>query len=317
MKSNPTTSSWDFEQLDGMTQWIETNGGPIYALMTTGIYSNIQAYSQLALSLDGETVEKWQGTVQDTIGYEQCLTISRCWDDIPLGRHKARGLWRTNAGMATSLGLERSLIVWGSDVALVKPVKILALGDSITWGYGDPSFSSYRGPLQTLLTTRGVPYDFVGSLQNGTLSMDRFHEGYGGWRTDQLASQISDRIATYQPHVILVEAGINDVVQNCANTENRIGSLIDAIATSDSTCLILVSTLDPLLGTPWDAERNRVNAALPPVVLARQSSGIHVNLVDTGNLNAATDLFDAGHPNVAGYAKKAVSWNAAMLANGH
>ena len=193
----------------------------------------------------------------------------------------------------------------------------MPLGDSITYGYGDPTFAGYRGPLGSLLAARAATVNFVGSQLAGPGSIDRDNEGHAGLRTDELATSVSTWLAAEPAALVLLLAGTNDIVQGYTSTENRIGSLIDAIASASPTSKILVSTLPPFTDAGFQTERHRVNTALAPVVPAH--GGI---LVDAGDLVIATDLVaspdpNAGHPNTTGYGKMADDWNAAMQANGY
>ena len=58
-------------------------------------------------------------------------------------------------------------------------LKLMALGDSITFGSGSSTGNGYRGPLQTLLNGTNTDYDFVGTLQNG-IGIDPDHYGISG-----------------------------------------------------------------------------------------------------------------------------------------
>src|ERR1700687_5951622 len=46
-------------------------------------------------------------------------------------------------------------------------LKIMPLGDSVTFGTPDPSYGGYRHLLGTLLTNDGYSVEFVGSQQTG------------------------------------------------------------------------------------------------------------------------------------------------------
>src|SRR5690242_19344551 len=70
--------------------------------------------------------------------------------------------------------------------ATATPLRLMPLGDSITWGYASPSGNGYRGYLYNDLAGEGHSSDFVGSLRNGTMS-DPDNEGHSGWRIDQVA----------------------------------------------------------------------------------------------------------------------------------
>ncbi|MEM1444581.1 MAG: hypothetical protein AAGF84_00860 [Planctomycetota bacterium] len=48
--------------------------------------------------------------------------------------------------------------------ASADPLRILPLGDSITWGWGSENSFGYRGPLADLLTQSGIGFEYVGSI---------------------------------------------------------------------------------------------------------------------------------------------------------
>ncbi len=58
------------------------------------------------------------------------------------------------AGLAVSVS-----VASGAD-----PLRILPLGDSITWGWGAEFQYGYRGPLGDLLSANDIDYEFVGSM---------------------------------------------------------------------------------------------------------------------------------------------------------
>ncbi|MFV3464754.1 GDSL-type esterase/lipase family protein, partial [Mycobacterium tuberculosis] len=88
----------------------------------------------------------------------------------------------------------------------------------------------YRPELFQKLTAAGLPTDFVGSLRNGTLS-DRDHEGHSGWRIDEISARVDGWVDTFQPEVVLLMIGTNDMIQgyDVANAPARLGTLLDKI----------------------------------------------------------------------------------------
>src|SRR2546421_8132061 len=69
-------------------------------------------------------------------------------------------------------------------------IKIMPLGDSITYGQGSSTRGGYRLPLWNELRTRGFPLEYVGSIQSGPTSFDRENEGHPGWKINQIAAQV-------------------------------------------------------------------------------------------------------------------------------
>src|SRR4051794_38540486 len=60
-------------------------------------------------------------------------------------------------------------------------LRIMPLGDSITFGKGDATENGSRAPLHAWLTETAPPVVFVGSQLNGPGPGPR-HEGHPGWR---------------------------------------------------------------------------------------------------------------------------------------
>ena len=55
----------------------------------------------------------------------------------------------------------------------------------------------------------------MGTLQNGPAALaDRNHEGHSGWRIDEIHASIDGWLTTYQPEVVLLLIGTNDVTQD-------------------------------------------------------------------------------------------------------
>ncbi len=191
-----------------------------------------------------------------------------------------------------------------------RPIRIMPLGDSITWGEGSATTSSYRAPLFNRLTAgAGYAVDFVGSQRSGALP-DTDNEGHSGWRIDQIAASADGWLATYQPDVILLHIGTNDMNQNyqVATAPQRLGGLIDQILAARPAATVLVAKIVPALDATIQARINAFNAAVPGVVASR---GARARLVDLSTL-AAADLKDTLHPNDTGYARMAVRWYTAL-----
>jgi lysophospholipase L1-like esterase len=190
----------------------------------------------------------------------------------------------------------------------------MPLGDSITWGYASPSGNGYRGYLYNDLAAEGHAQDFVGSLRGGTMS-DPDNEGHSGWRIDQIAGIADSVLAAYQPNVVTLEIGTNDLNGNyqVSTAPDRLRSLIDQITRDVPTTTVLVGTAIVSTSGTEEAVRPGFNAALPAIVQGEQAAGKHVSLVDMSAVTTA-DLADQLHPNDNGYRKMADAFNAAVQA---
>jgi len=188
------------------------------------------------------------------------------------------------------------------------PLKVMPLGDSITWGMGT---GGYRSDLWQRFKADGRPVDFVGSQSDGpALLGDKDHEGHGGWRIDQISAQVQGWLTTSRPDVVLLMIGTNDVIQNfdLAHAPARLSALIDKITATVPNANVFVSTITPLADPAQEARGKAFNATIPGIVAAKQAQGRHVHLVDQHGVMTAAELTDGIHPTNGGYSKMARRW---------
>lgn len=193
-------------------------------------------------------------------------------------------------------------------------LRVEPMGDSITSGYQSSNGNGYRGPLWDELTEVGHRLDFVGSLRSGTMS-DPDNEGHSGWRIDQLADVAKSSLSRHQPNVVTLMIGTNDLGQGheVSTAPARLSSLIDQISETVPSASVLVANLVISTNTEVAAAAPAYNAAIPPMVEAKQAAGKRVGFVDMSALTTA-DLFDALHPNDSGYQKIAAAWGRGIQA---
>jgi lysophospholipase L1-like esterase len=191
-------------------------------------------------------------------------------------------------------------------------LRLMPLGDSITDGVGSTTGNGYRNPLWNGLTGEQFPLNFVGTSRAGTMT-DPNNEGHSGWRIDQIAAIANSSLATYRPNVITLMIGTNDLNQNyqVSTAPARLSALVDQIVADAPDATVLVANLIVSTSAPVVAAEPAYNAAIPPMVAAKQAAGKHVRFVDMSSLTTA-DLSDSLHPNDGGYQKMANAWNAAV-----
>jgi lysophospholipase L1-like esterase len=191
------------------------------------------------------------------------------------------------------------------------PLRIMPLGDSITWGVGTPGEDSYRTGLQRRLADAGVDADFVGSQNSGT-GVDTDNEGHPGWTIAQIADHIDDWLATYEPDVILLHIGTNDMFAATAGVNGQFGALLDRIHEDRPDAQIFVAKLIGLgtvLRTGGQAVRTAAfNDAIERTMATR---GDQFHLVDQSEIHGI-DMHDRLHPNAYGYAVMAWNWYRAL-----
>jgi len=192
-----------------------------------------------------------------------------------------------------------------------EPVRIMPLGDSITYGVGSSAGDSYRGPLYWRLAQAGVQVDYVGSMRSG-VSPDPDNEGHKGWTIAQLAARVDDWLTTYRPDVILLHIGTNDMVRGNQDAAADLAALLDRIAADRPDAQVFVAKIVGL-GDYDDiaAQRYRTyffNAAIPGLVA---SKGANFHLVDDSGVRGI-DMWNREHPNDYGYRKMAWNWYRAL-----
>lgn len=214
--------------------------------------------------------------------------------------------------------------------ACATTVNIMPLGNSITRGYGsgpnpeEANFNhGYRSYLDASLNAIGYNFDFVGTLLDGTQSgfdFDYDHQGYGGYRADQLLGVLPGDLSSTQPHVILLHIGTNDVAQrddgNYAVDVANVAELLDQIdAYDENTVVILAEIIDQ---NPNDSSYQSgavasFNSLLADMAQNRIDAGDKIILIDMYNLlNYTDDVYDWLHPNAAGYDKMEDVWLATL-----
>ncbi|MER6077901.1 ricin-type beta-trefoil lectin domain protein [Streptomyces sp. NPDC001833] len=194
------------------------------------------------------------------------------------------------------------------------PLRVMPLGDSITWGVGSSTGNGYRGPLWNQLAADGHPLDFVGTGRNGSMS-DPDNEGHSGYRIDQIAALADASLTRYRPNVVTLHIGTNDLngSYQVSTATDRLRSLVDQVTAAAPDATVLVASL--VVSTSGSEEQYRAayNQAIPQIVRDEQAAGKHVAYVDMSSLTTA-DLADTLHPNDSGYQKMADAFHRGIQA---
>jgi lysophospholipase L1-like esterase len=227
-------------------------------------------------------------------------------------------------------------------VTKARPVRIMPLGDSITFGTLNEEGGGYRFMLQDKLRAGGYRYDFVGGRHlaySGTYDVD--HEGHSGWETinypsSQVFGQFIDDGASgsggylidtagLQPDVVLLMLGTNDGGRGGSPATDRckrLFSIIDDIREKVPGVRIIVAKIPPFnhrappvpgyaSNDDWIREYNE---QIGIGVTARQAQGQKMSAVDMYSALTFADLPDVLHPNSGGYAKMAQVWYDGIVA---
>ena len=143
-------------------------------------------------------------------------------------------------------------------------IKIMAIGDSITDGYGVSG--SYRKYLYNELTKKGYSVDMVGSKGNNfmvgftdsetgeSFTYDDDNTGYSGYAIKEYPGRngiletlkSTDCLAKCEPDIVILQIGTNDVIDNhdMDNAHKRIQELIEYImANIPESSTLFVTTI--------------------------------------------------------------------------
>jgi lysophospholipase L1-like esterase len=215
--------------------------------------------------------------------------------------------------------------------------RLLPIGDSIT--QGGQGHASWRYPLFFSLGGAGVldlvgSRDFVfgeapGSNPSPALypdyytAFDRDHEGYWGYRTDQVLAFVVSSTAAAAPDVVTIALGTNDIGQSgasgTAQASANLAYLVDAVRSVRPNVPILLGQLVPIgPGTSYFGagapQVPLLNAQIAALAAAMTRPASPVLAVDQGaSFALATDMQPDGlHPNELGEAEIAAQWAAAL-----
>ncbi|GAA3808834.1 SGNH/GDSL hydrolase family protein [Streptomyces coacervatus] len=215
--------------------------------------------------------------------------------------------------VAAALGVTAADVTPAS-AASNTPLRVMPLGDSITWGVGSSTGNGYRGPLWNELAADGHPLDFVGTGRNGSMS-DPDNEGHSGYRIGQIATLADASLTRYRPNVVTLHIGTNDLNESyqVSTATDRLRSLVDQVTAAAPDATVLVASL--VVSTSGSEEQYRAayNQAIPQIVRDEQAGGKHVAYVDMSSLTTA-DLADNLHPNDSGYQKMAEAFHRGIQA---
>lgn len=189
-------------------------------------------------------------------------------------------------------------------------IRVMPLGDAVVLGTGSSTsdVGGFRDDLSLFLSTKLIPFDFVGSLDDG-VTADPHHEGHSGTTVDAINQNLSTYLQQHNPHIVLIHIGTEELRDN-ANVNNVLGSLsttIDLISGYSSETEILLASLIPSRNSALNQNINLLNPQLQALVQTKAASGVSINYVDINttfqlNPNWQNDYMSSDFfPNDTGY----------------
>ncbi len=217
-------------------------------------------------------------------------------------------------------------------VSAAGTVKIMPVGDSITFGMGENG--GYRKYLYDTLKKDGYDIDMVGpegsnSASANGITYDDNHAGYSGYQIKEEPSWAQQQgtsgslyntlkqknvVKQYQPDIILLIIGTNDMTANrsmdaCASDLRAVVDYM--LADLPSGGVIFMGSIPEFTAYGGNAQRvANYNSTVKSVAEEYGKAGKNVKFADVhGCLNGTADLgSDQLHPNGGGYKKMGNFW---------
>ena len=167
--------------------------------------------------------------------------------------------------------------------AAARPVKILALGSSLTQGYGLPPGTEFTVQLQAALKVKGVDAAVI----NAGVSADTSAGGL---------SRLDWSLADH-PDAVILELGSNDMLRGTppAETEKNLRAILAKLKAAHVKVLLTGMHAQRNLGAEYVKQFDAIYPRLAP-----QADVFYPFFLDGVALNSKLNQADGMHPNPAG-----------------
>jgi acyl-CoA thioesterase-1 len=196
------------------------------------------------------------------------------------------GAWRRGFNVLLILALALPVGMFASGAAQARQQVILALGDSLTAGYGLMQQDSFPARLQAALRAGGIEARVVNAGVSGDTSAGALR------RVDWLMTQ--------KPDLVIVEFGGNDGLRGLdpAETKRNLDAVIARVRQHGARVLLAGMLAPPNLGRDYGAAFN----AVFPQLAKRHKVVFYPFFLDGVAAKPALNLADGIHPNAKGVA---------------
>jgi acyl-CoA thioesterase-1 len=173
---------------------------------------------------------------------------------------------------------------WTPAVRAAAPLRLLALGDSLTAGYGLAHADGFEAQLQAALTAQGRAVRVLDGGVSGDTSAD--------------ALARLDWVLADKPQAAIVELGANDALRGIdpAVTETNLSAILDRLAAAHIPVLLSGMYAPPNLGAAYGTQFHAVFDRLGARPGVLYDPFFLAGVAGDARLNQA----DAMHPNAAG-----------------
>jgi acyl-CoA thioesterase I len=164
------------------------------------------------------------------------------------------------------------------------PVKIVALGDSLTAGYGLPDKDSFVPRLQAALAAKGI----AAEIENAGVSGDTAADGLA--RLDWSVPQGTD--------AVIVELGANDMLRGLKPelTRDALDAVLRRLTERHIAILLCGMRAAPNLGAEYGQAFERIY----PELAAKYDVPLYPFFLDGAAADPKLTQHDGMHPNAAG-----------------
>lgn len=187
----------------------------------------------------------------------------------------------------------------------------MPLGGSITHGVGSSDKTGYRKPLLEILQLNGINARMVGSRKDGSMQ-NNDHEGWRGFRIDEIEKKAKTSIRKLSPDVVLINAGSNDCLQSFEIPEvgRRLGRLVGYLWAVLPQSTIILSTLVGSANKVINSAVLTSNEQIRVLAETEARKQRKIVLVDmhTDEGPDILSLVDGIHPDDEGYKRMARVW---------
>jgi lysophospholipase L1-like esterase len=193
-------------------------------------------------------------------------------------------------------------------------VRVLPIGDSHTVGVGSSHNAGYRLAFVKQMSDAGFEVDMVGGQASGPEGLDHRHQGQGGATTYEVSSAIHEKMAKYEPDLVVLLVGTNDARDGKFSPyafEVNLSVLLDRIFASSPDVKLVLATIPPQMYGKNDPANRALNDRIRAHV-AKRSNQESIRVVDVYNMvDDRLDMSDPVHMNDAGYEKVGAAFAAA------
>lgn len=221
------------------------------------------------------------------------------------------------------------ILITAFPIVAFSSTKIMLAGDSITYGYGG-TYGGYRGYLNDSLKDQGYDFDFVGSqTANSPDTIDPNHEGYSGWRANNIRDYIYGWLFNNPAELVLLHVGTNDMSGIYDGLSESIwkgqvqaqvfevSQVLDEIDDFSENTTVILARIISRLDDDQKTYTTYFNQKLQEMAADRINDNLIVVDMEIGAglvYSTATggNMYDRLHPNNAGYSKIADVWSSAI-----